>query len=45
MTKVQKVVVENEHIVATAVEGAPATNPIPLPGQSPVPVATPSDPE
>ena len=28
MTKVQKIVVEKDHIVATAVEGAPATNPI-----------------
>ena len=38
MSKVQKVVIEDGHIVATAVEGTPATNPIPLPGQSPAPV-------
>ena len=45
MTKLQKVVIENEHIVATAVEGTPATNPVPTPAQSPAPVATPGDPE
>ncbi len=43
MPKVQKVVVENDHIVATAVEGRPATNPIPLPGESPEPAASPSE--
>ena len=43
MSKVQKVVIENDHLVATAVEGAPATNPIPLPGQSPEPKASPDD--
>ncbi len=41
MSKVQKIVVEDGHIVATAAEGEPATNPIPLPGQSPEPTAKP----
>ena len=35
MEKVDKIVVENGHIVATAKEGQPATNPVPLPGESP----------
>ena len=42
---VQKVVVEQDHIVATAVEGTPPTSPVPVPGQSPEPVASPADPE
>ncbi len=45
MSRVQKIIVEDGKIVATAVEGAPATNPVPLPGQSPEPVASPSDSE
>ena len=35
MEKVDKIVVEKDHIVVTAKEGEPATNPVPLPGQSP----------
>ena len=35
MAKVDRVVVENGRIVATAKEGQPATNPVPLPGASP----------
>lgn len=43
MSKVDKIVVQDGHIVATALAGAPATNPIPLPGQSPSPKADPDD--
>ncbi len=43
--RVQKVVVEKDHIVATAVEGTPSLNPVPLPDQSPEPVASPSNSE
>ena len=45
MSRVQKIVVQDGKIVATAVEGTPATNPVPLPGQSPEPVASPSNSE
>ena len=43
MARMQKIVVENDHIVATAVEAAPATNSVPLPGETPEPTANPSD--
>ncbi len=38
MGKVDKIIVENDHIVVTAKEGQPAANPVPLPGQSPAKV-------
>lgn len=43
MAKVQKVVVDKDHIVANALEGTPSSNPVPLPGQSPEPVENPDD--
>lgn len=43
MSRVDKMVVENGHIVVTATEGTTASNPIPLPGESPAPVATPGE--